>query len=62
MSKTMKKNWGKKLEKALQENDNNELLVKRIFQWRNLQALDKTLDKKKQKVLWPLYNEDRDSP
>lgn len=62
MSKLLKKNWGKKFQKLIGENDHNEFLVNRVHHWRNLQILDKSFDNKKQKVLWPLYDEARDGP
>jgi len=31
----------------------------RLLYWRNLQKLDNEFDKKKEKVMWPLYNFER---
>lgn len=50
----------KKLAKAkhrqlLEANNDDEKFVKRMLQWRNMQLLDRNFDKKKQRILWPLY-------
>lgn len=61
MKKLLRKNLGHKMDKLLGENEGDLALIKRVQHWRNLQVLDKKFDKKKQKVLWPLYDPERDS-
>ena len=40
----------------LQDNNNDELYVERMRQWRNLQKIDINFSKKKQKIVWPLFD------
>jgi len=55
MSKQFNKNWDKKLKQIMRDHGSDSLLVSRVLNFRNLQVLDRNFDKKKQKILWPLF-------
>ena len=42
-------------EATLEKNEGNELFVQRALGFRNLQRLDKNFQKRKEKVMWPLF-------
>ena len=56
MSKQLNKNWSKKYKQVLLDNSNDKLYVERMRHWRNLQKIDINFGKKKQKVVWPLFD------
>lgn len=41
--------------KVLQENQNDESFIERLQYFRNMQVRDKNFDKKKEKILWPIF-------
>lgn len=55
ITKQFKKNRFVKQLMLMQQNKNDEGHVERMMYFRNLQLLDKNFDRKKEKVLWPIF-------
>jgi len=65
MVKSFDKKWNIRYNDVLKQNDKDQVYVLRLLYWRNLQIQDNEFDRKKQKVVWPLYtfeNEGRKTP
>ena len=61
MKELLKMNWSKKMESLLKEYEGNETMIRRIHDFRNLQLLDNKFHFRKQKVVWPIFNQDREA-
>ena len=55
LTKQFKKNGFIKQLLLMQQNHNDERHIERMLYFRNLQLMDRNFDRKKEKVLWPIF-------